>query len=32
VPDETTGQIVAFGVDMTIGQNITYRLVGTETA
>jgi hypothetical protein len=32
IPDEATGEMVAFGVDMTIGQSISYRLVGTEPA
>lgn len=27
IPDETTGQTVAFGLDMNIDQDITYRLV-----
>jgi hypothetical protein len=32
VPDEATGDMVGFGVDMTIGQDITYRLVSADTA
>ena len=32
VPDEATGDMVAFGVDMTIGQDISYRLVSADTA
>ncbi|MGD2102316.1 MAG: hypothetical protein PVG83_08750 [Acidimicrobiia bacterium] len=26
VPDETTNELIAFGMDMSIGQNISYRL------
>jgi len=29
IPDETTGEMVEFAMDMTIGQDLTYRLKGT---
>lgn len=32
IPDEATGEMVEFAMDMTIGQDVTYRLVGTGTA
>lgn len=32
IPDETTGDLVAFAMDMTITQDVTYRLVGSESA
>ncbi len=32
IPDETTGDLVAFAMDMTITQDVTYRLVGSSTA
>ena len=30
IPDETTGEMVEFAMDMTIGQDLTYRLTGTS--
>jgi hypothetical protein len=32
VPDDTTGEMVAFGVDMSIDSDIDYRLVSADTA
>lgn len=32
IPDETTGDLVEFAMDMTITQDVTYRLVGSSTA
>lgn len=32
IPDETTGELVEFAMDMTIGQNVTYRLVDSSNA
>jgi hypothetical protein len=29
IPDETTGEMVEFGMDMNISQDVTYRLIGT---
>jgi len=32
IPDETTGELVAFAMDMTITQDVTYRLTGSGSA
>lgn len=32
VPDDATGELVEFAMDMTIGQDLTYRLVGSNDA
>ncbi len=32
IPDESTGDLVEFALDMTIGQHVTYRLVGSDSA
>jgi hypothetical protein len=32
IPDETTGDLVAFGLDMNIDQDVTYRLTDTDNA
>lgn len=32
IPDETTGDLVAFGMDLNITQNLVYRLVGSGSA
>ena len=32
VPDETTGELIAFSMDMHIAQDVTYRLTGTDSA
>jgi hypothetical protein len=32
VPDETTGELIAFSMDMDIAQDVTYRLTGTDSS
>jgi hypothetical protein len=32
IPDETTGDLVAFGMDLNITQDLVYRLVGSGSA
>lgn len=32
IPDETTGDLVAFGMDMTITQDVSYRLTDSSSA
>lgn len=32
IPDEATGELVEFAMDMTIGQDLTYRLTGSSGA
>ena len=32
VPDETTNELIAFGMDMTIDQTMSYRLIGAPSA
>ncbi len=31
IPDETTGELVEFGMDMSVVQDLTYRLIGTDS-
>lgn len=32
IPDESTGELVEFALDMNIDQNVTYRLIGSDSA
>lgn len=32
IPDESTGELVGFALDMNIGQHVTYRLIGSDSA
>lgn len=32
IPDESTGEMVEFAMDMNIGQHVTYRLIGSDSA
>lgn len=32
IPDESTGELVEFALDMNIGQHVTYRLIGSDSA
>jgi len=32
IPDETTGELVEFALDMNIDQHVTYRLIGSTSA
>ncbi|HSM45061.1 MAG TPA: hypothetical protein VK969_08615, partial [Acidimicrobiia bacterium] len=32
IPDETTGELIEFAMDMAIAQNVTYRLVDSSNA
>ncbi len=32
IPDESTGELVEFALDMSVGQHVTYRLIGSDNA